>query len=37
MTTSQAVLILLVLVVVVLFILLYTGQYKPPNYPRFGR
>ncbi len=37
MTLAQAVLILAVLAVVVVFILLYTGQYKPPKYPQFGR
>jgi hypothetical protein len=37
MTTSQAVLVLVVLVLVVLFILIYSGQYKPPSYPGFGR
>jgi len=37
MTIAQAVLVFLVLVVVVIFILVYKGQYKPPNYPGFGR
>jgi len=37
MTTAQAVLVLLIFIVVVVFILIYSGQYKPPNYPGFGR
>ena len=37
MSTAQVVLVFLVLVVVVAFILIYSGQYKPPNYPGFGR
>jgi hypothetical protein len=37
MTFAQGVLVLLILVVIVVYILIYTGQYKPPNYPRFGR
>ena len=37
MTTAQAALIIAVLAVIVVFILLYSGQYQPPNYPKFGR
>jgi hypothetical protein len=37
MTIAQAVLVFFILVVVVVFILVYTGQYKPPKYPGFGR
>ena len=37
MTTSQAVLIFLVLAVIVVFILLYSGRYQPPDYPKYGR
>lgn len=37
MTIAQAILVLAVLVVIVVFILIYSGQYKPPNYPGFGR
>ena len=37
MNTEQAVLVLVVLVIVVVFILIYKGQYNPPNYPKFGR
>ena len=37
MTTSQIIFILIILITIVVFILIYTGQYKPPNYPKFGR
>jgi hypothetical protein len=37
MTIAQGILILAILVIIVVFILIYTGQYKPPNYPGFGR
>jgi len=37
MTTAQAALVLLVLIVVLIYILIYRGQYQPPNYPKFGR
>lgn len=37
MTTSQAVLVLVICIIVVVFILIYGGQYKFPNYPGFGR
>ena len=37
MTISQGVLLLLVLIVVVVFILLYSGRYQPPDYPKYGR
>jgi hypothetical protein len=34
MTTAQAILVLLILIVIVIFILIYRGQYQPPNYPK---
>ena len=37
MTTAQAALVLFVLIVVLIYILIYRGQYQPPNYPKFGR
>jgi len=37
MTTAQIVFVLIILIIVVVFILIYSGQYKPPNYPKFGR
>jgi hypothetical protein len=37
MSFAQAVLIVAILAVIVVFILIYTGQYKPPKYPQFGR
>jgi hypothetical protein len=36
MTTAQMVLVLLIFIVIVIFILLYSGRYKPPNYPTYG-
>lgn len=37
MTFAQGILILVVLVVVYLFITIWSGQFKPPKYPGFGR
>ncbi len=37
MTIAQGVLIFLVLVVILVFILLYSGRFQPPDYPKYGR
>jgi hypothetical protein len=37
MTFAQGVLVLLILVIIVVFILIYRGQYQPPDYPKYGR
>lgn len=36
MSISQAIFVLLIFLVIVVFIIIYRGQYQPPNYPGFG-
>ena len=35
MSTAQGFLVLIILIIVVVFILIYKGQYQPPNYPKY--